>query len=261
MTEQNIKELIDENNEPFDFKFQQYLERGFELCNKFAIGFIAFYFLFLLITGTIGKLGSAGEVMNRVFVTPILSVGPYFVARQIHKGLPFNFDQFWLGLKNFFPLAMMAAIQGGVYLLFLAPIFLSERGTQINEWFREWQENPLAITAFPEIPTSYLLLLIPIIYFAVAWSYSPLFLIFRNLTPFEAMEASRKMVTRKWISVGGFMIMLGLIIFSGILFFGIGILYTLPISACILYASWDDWMTHYEIEEEEDRMKDFMDAF
>ena len=160
MPEENIKELIDNNHEPFDFKIQNYLERGFQLCNQFAIGFISFYFLFLLITGTVGKLGSAGEVINRVFVTPILSVGPYFVARQIDKGMPFHFDQFWLGLKSFFPLAMMAAIQAGVYLLFLAPLFLSERGTLINEWFKEWQENPLEMTAFPEIPTMYLLCLL-----------------------------------------------------------------------------------------------------
>lgn len=262
MPEQNIKELIEENQNPFDFKIQSYLERGFQICNQFAVGFIGFYFLFLLITGTVGNLGTVGEILNRIIITPILTVGPYFVARQIYHGETFHFDQFWLGFKNITPLALTAAIQAGVYLLFLSPIFLSEKGKLINEWFREWQEEPLSMTAFPEIPTMYLLLLIPIIYFAVAWAYAPLFVVFKNLDPLSALEASRKMVTRKWLIVCGFFILLGVIIFSGMLFFGIGILYTLPISACILYASWMDWMQHYEVKpEEEDRMKDLMDAF
>lgn len=263
MPEQNIKDLIEEDKAPFDFKIQSYLEQGFEICNRFAVGFIGFYFLFLLITGTVGNLGAVGEVLNRILITPILAVGPYFVARQIHEEQPFNFDQFWLGLKNIYPLAIVAAIQSGVFLFFLSPLFLSEKGKLINQWFREWQEDPMAMTSFPEIPTMYLLLLIPLIYLAVAWAYAPLFVIFRNLNPLEALEASRKMVTRKWLIVGGFFIILGVIILSGILFFGIGILYTLPISACMLYMSWVDWMKHYEgaSPEEEDRMKDLMDAF
>ena len=259
----NIKDRIAENEQPFDFKIQFYLEKGFEICNQFAVGFIGFYFLFLLITGTVGNFGSLGEVLNRIFITPILAVGPYFVARQIYQNQPFNFDQFWLGVKNFYPLAIVAAIQTGVFLFFLSPMFFSEKGKLINQWFREWQEDPMAMTNFPEFPTIYLLLLIPIVYLAVAWAYAPLFVIFKDLNPLDALETSHKMVTRKWLIVFGFFIILGIIIFSGILFFGIGILYTLPISACMLYVSWVDWMEHHEgaTPEEQDWMKDLMDAF
>ena len=261
MSEQNIKDLIDENKEPFDFKIQTYLERGFEICNRFAVGFIGFYFLFFLIVATVGNFGAAGEVVNRIFITPILFVGPYFVAHQISQNQSFNFDQFWLGLKEFFPLAMMAAIQGGVYLLILAPFLFSEQGEQVNKWMREWQADPTGMTAFPEVSAVYALLLIPIFFFAVSWSYSSFFIIFRNLSPLESMSASLKMVSRKWMVIALFLLINGVIMFSGLLFFGIGVLYTFPISSCILYASWADWMNHYEKEEEEDRMKDFMDAF
>ena len=44
MSDQNINELIANNPNQYEFKFQQYLQRGFEICNKFAIGFILFFF-------------------------------------------------------------------------------------------------------------------------------------------------------------------------------------------------------------------------
>ena len=53
-----------------------------------------------MITGTIGNLGAVGEILNRIVITPILAVGPYFVARRIYQGEAFHFDQFWLGTKS-----------------------------------------------------------------------------------------------------------------------------------------------------------------
>jgi hypothetical protein len=50
---------------------------------------------------------------------------------------------------------------------------------------------------------------------------------------------------------------------SGVLLFGIGILYTLPLGACMLYASFEDILNFYlkNEEEENDLMDHLTDAF
>ena len=102
MSDQNINELIENNSSQFEFKFQQYLQRGFEICNQFAIGFILFFLLLMLITGAVDLLSGMGDLVNRFFVTPVIGVGVYFVARNISRGNEFNFDQFWKGFQFVF---------------------------------------------------------------------------------------------------------------------------------------------------------------
>ena len=110
MLDKNINELIASNPNQYEFKLQQYLQRGFEICNKFAIGFILFFLLFMLITGAIDLLTGLGDLVNRILVTPVLGVGVYFVARNISRETEFNFDQFWKGYQFISPLILMSFI-------------------------------------------------------------------------------------------------------------------------------------------------------
>ena len=66
------------------------------------------------------------------------------------------------------------------------------------------------------------------------------FVIFEKLEFWEAMEASRTLVSREWFSIFGFVIILALLNMLGIMFFGIGILITIPISSAATYAAFKD---------------------
>ena len=69
------------------------------------------------------------------------------------------------------------------------------------------------------------------------------------------MEISRKIISKQWGIFALFYFLVSIISVSGILIFGIGILYTLPVGACILYASFEDILDFYvKNEEEEDDM-------
>jgi len=263
MLDKNINELIASNPNQYEFKLQQYLQRGFEICNKFAIGFILFFLLFMLITGAIDLLTGLGDLVNRILVTPVLGVGVYFVARNISRETEFNFDQFWKGYQFISPLILMSLIEAAIFLFLISPILINGDIGLYLEWLEEWQKTPLSIDSFPGFQAWYLFLLLPIVYLSIVWIYAPLLIIFYDLSAWDAMEISRKIISKQWGIFALFYFLVSIISVSGILIFGIGILYTLPVGACILYASFEDILDFYvkNEEEEDDMMDHLIDAF
>jgi hypothetical protein len=83
----------------------------------------------------------------------------------------------------------------------------------------------------------YALLLIPGIYLAVAWFFSIPLVIDKQMGFWQAMELSRKMVSKHWFLMFGFLLVYGLLVMAGIIACCIGIFVTLPIGfAALMYA-------------------------
>ncbi len=259
----NIAELIEKNPNKFQLNIPQYLQQGFEICNQYAVGFIIYFLLFMLISSSIGRVQYFGDIINRVAVTPLLMVGAFLVARDISKAQSYDFDHFWGGFRHLSPLLMMSLTQGFVFLFFLAPIFISGDFIQYLDWFEEWKKYPLEMSSFPGYQPWYALLFIPILYLSISWMYAPFFIVFKNQNAWEALETSRKLVTQQWWQFATFYFLVQIISLSGVLFLGIGILYSLPIGACILYASFEDIISFYLKNEKEDidLMENLLDAF
>lgn len=259
----DLIDIIEETVEEPDFKFSTYLERGFEICNEFAIGFILFMLLYSFISELISRIPLVGGTINQLFLSPIIMIGISLVAKRISKKEGHHFDNFWGGFKFILPLVMVSLIQSAILLIIISPIFITGDFNLWQEWIVAWSENPLAVTEFPNFRTWYFLLLIPIIYLTVNWIYASLFVVFHNLQAWEALEASRKIVSRNWATFAIFYLLTGIISISGVLLFGIGMLYTMPLGACIVYASFEDISEFYigKEDDEDDMMKHLIDAF
>lgn len=83
------------------------------------------------------------------------------------------------------------------------------------------------------------LLLIPGIYLTVAYAFSVLFVIEKKLNFWSALEASRKLITKKWFSFLGLGILLVLLNLAGVLILGVGLLVTIPWTYCITVAAFE----------------------
>ena len=82
------------------------------------------------------------------------------------------------------------------------------------------------------------LFLLPGIYLSFAYFLAIPLIVDRGMGPWEAMEASRKALTKRWFSVVGFYIMIMLIIFVSSIPLGIGLIWTMPMTVlamAILY--------------------------
>ncbi len=75
----------------------------------------------------------------------------------------------------------------------------------------------------------FVLLIIPGIYLAVAYSLTIPLIAERNLSPWQAMEASRKAIHQHWFKVFGMYILLSLIVALSIIPIGIGLIWSVPL--------------------------------
>lgn len=80
----------------------------------------------------------------------------------------------------------------------------------------------------------FLLLVLPGIYLAVAYSLTIPLMLDKNLSVWDAMETSRQAVTHHWFSFLGTFLMMILIYIISIIPLGIGLIWTLPMGACLI---------------------------
>ena len=74
----------------------------------------------------------------------------------------------------------------------------------------EFLDNPVTAQQVPDLDFNgtdmmvIILNMIPILYFSIAFLWAPLFVVFYDFTFWDAIEASRRLITRKWFSVFSF---------------------------------------------------------
>lgn len=201
-TSQNndINELIAKG---YEFDFGKYISDGFDLFKKDAGSFIGFGVLSGILMMVAGFIPFGG-----IIVSPPLTAGFFIYCHKLVNDQTREFSDFFKGFngKIFGQLILVSLVSG--LLSMLGMIFL----------------------------------IIPGIYLAVGYIFSSqIVLFYQPKTEFwDAMELSRKLVTKKWWSFFGLVIVAGLIAMSGFLLLVIGVLITAPIASCILYAAFKD---------------------
>jgi hypothetical protein len=102
-----------------------------------------------------------------------------------------------------------------------------------NELFSHFGRTvPLLITGIVMIVLVYVgmfLLIIPGLYLSVAYMLAIPLVVERGLSPWQALEASRKAITKHWFKVFGLFLLLGLIVSISAIPFGIGLIWTIPL--------------------------------
>lgn len=139
-----------------------------------------------------------------ILISQSLSAGFLLVALYLSTGKQVFFEDFFDGFKHFAGLLLFTLVS---YLI----IFVG-----------------------------FILLVIPGIYFAVSYVFAPFFIIFSKMDFWLAMETSRKLVTKEWFSIFGFLFVLVCINILGAIPLGIGLLFTVPFSYFAIYAAFDD---------------------
>lgn len=80
------------------------------------------------------------------------------------------------------------------------------------------------------IMIGFLLLILPGIYLSIAYLLAMPLVVEKNLGPWQALEASRKAISKRWFAVFGFVIVLTLINIVAAIPLTIGLIWTLPMS-------------------------------
>jgi len=185
----------------YDVDIGQCLSEGWEIFKQNALGFIGFLLVLFAINVVLAFIPILGFIASIVVSAP-LNAGFFIVALRIAKKRQISFSDFFSGFNYFLPL-FIAGLVVGIF------IFL---GT--------------------------LLLIIPGIYLGVCYTFVVPLIVEKKLDFWEAMEASRQVVTKQWLSIFLLGLVLFLINFVGALIFGLGMLVTAPWTLCCVVAAY-----------------------
>lgn len=111
----------------------------------------------------------------------------------------------------------------------------ADQPVEFDELFRHFGKAPLLIAAATMVYAltfvGFFLLFIPGVYLTLAYLLVSALIVERGLSPWQAMEASRKAITRHWLKVFGLMFTLTLIMLLSALPLFIGWIWTVPLLA------------------------------
>ena len=207
---------FDMSNRDYDFRMSQYFGRGLDIFKANALPFIGFTLLIGVGLAIISfmlpyPLGSGnpeegevgGNLISNILLT-LLMPGFYIVAFQIARNRSTAFGDFFKGFNRALPILLLSIVSSIL------------------------------------IGLGFVVLIIPGVYLAISYMLSLPLLIDKNLDFWPAMETSRKIVGKKWFSFFGFSIVLGLINIAGAILIGVGLLFTVPWTFCIITAAYED---------------------
>lgn len=75
----------------------------------------------------------------------------------------------------------------------------------------------------------FLLLVLPGIYLSIAYSMALVLVVDKKMSPWQALETSRKAVTKRWFSLCGLYLVFGIISLVSIIPLGLGFIWTIPL--------------------------------
>ncbi|MCB1616954.1 MAG: DUF975 family protein, partial [Pseudomonadales bacterium] len=78
------------------------------------------------------------------------------------------------------------------------------------------------------IVIGFICLILPGIYLSIAYSMAMPLVAEKNLGPWEALETSRKAISKRWFTVFGLWLVLGIAVFISMIPLGIGLIWTMP---------------------------------
>ncbi len=203
--EQNIENLLENG---YTFSTGDYISEGFDLFKRNAglfIGFMILSFFLSLIAGAIPKIG---VFLNSLVISPILAVGYFIVADKIKRNRDYDFGTFFEGFQHALPLILATIIMTIIFIIAFSPSLYSLYNSGIFDFYTAILENPLDIPDFDPIFSSNALTVLVlnslIIWFLiVCYTWTTHFIVFYGLDPWSAMEASRKIIMKRWFAVFG----------------------------------------------------------
>jgi|GEM_PF-405579 len=176
---------------------------GFDLFKQNMGSFIGFTFVLFLINIILSVIPLLGTLASMA-INPPLMAGYYLVAKKILNEEETEFSDFFSGFTYFLPL-FLASLVTGIFVF-----------------------------------VGLLLFILPGIYLSVAYFLTPQLVINRKIEFFDAMELSRKLVTKHWFGFFAFSLVITFINIIGFLLLGLGVLFTFPLTMCAVAYIYDD---------------------
>ena len=224
VSQHKIDDIIENG---YALRVSDYISGGFQMV-KDNLGLFVGYTLLMFIINSIAGMVPFGALA----VGAPLSAGFFIAANRISEGDELEFSDFFKGFDYFGQLVVYSILMLLLIMALAVPTGLFAFTLVALDF-----DGDIAVI-FAMIFG--LAIFAVIIYLAISFIWAPHLIVFANKKAWESMETSRNIIRQDFWNFVGFGILLGLINIAGALFFGIGLLYTIPASACALYLAFED---------------------
>lgn len=242
-------------------RITDYFSQGFNIVFKRPLLFVGFIVMFYLISFGISMVPFGGMAFS-FFLQPLLMVGCFIVADRINYQEPVEFGNFFDGFRGNMSNILVANLL--MFLMLIVPIGLLVGGIvyALGVPFLQslMAERTPDFDAFQSLPAGAIVLFlvgfIAMFYLSLSYMFVLLMAKFKDLGPWQALEASRKLVGKNFLSFIGFALLGGLVNLAGVLLLVVGVLITMPATYVALYVAFDDLVKAREDESEEEAIID-----
>jgi uncharacterized membrane protein len=189
---------------PVDFDIKESFAKAWVLFKAQAWLHVMYMLLILSIQGLVVIYVKEYMIIYSAFLAPPLYSGFFLIANKISRGEQVFYPDFFGGFRFWLPLVVISLL------------------SQIM----------IAVGLFA--------LVIPGVYLAVSYLFAMLMGIFGGLDAWQAMEWSRKLITRNWWQFFALLMILIAMNVVGLLLAGVGLLVTFPITFLVLYVIFEE---------------------
>jgi hypothetical protein len=201
----NSSQLVERlQSQGYTVQVSEYLKKGWSIYTQHLGPFLAATLIVLIAYFIASYLPSFINILLLTALSLPVAAGFYIAAANVQARGTTELNDFLKGFDYFLPLALAGVLT-----------------------------NLLIVVGL-------ILLIIPGVYLAVSYTFVTPLIVDRRLEFWEAMETSRKIVTKNWFPLFGLTLILGIAVVIGSLLLGIGLLVALPFAACTLAVAYAD---------------------
>jgi uncharacterized membrane protein len=234
-------------NNGYTVEIGNYFSRGYEILKVNMGGYIGF----ALLAGLISIVANFIPLINfvaSILITPCLAFGFHLVSHAISakREIP-PFNEFFNGFNHFSKIVVVSLLSAVMFLILFVPVILvfgvGTLFTILSSSSNAESASALS-NAFLGLGSTIVILFIitmlAYLYLAVSLMFASLIAIFHNVEAVDAMKLSWKVINKNWLMWFVMGLAIFAIIFVGILFCLIGLLFAVPLAQCVLYAAFED---------------------
>lgn len=197
--------------------------------------FLAFTLLIMGIFLFISGMHPYIVLMAQYLLVPLLLAGYYLFLREVEEGREKSFAVFFKGADYFLPLIILGVYQ--IFLMFVAAYpYTLQHAELLNSMVESQPEERIQELIVTLKSSSFFLSLLLIFLLNYLFVQAVPMVLFDRMRPLQAMILSMKIAVKGFPVLVPFYLVLVLASISGIIVFGVGILISLGLYFCGVYA-------------------------
>lgn len=212
--EQKVATILQEG---YPFGARATMAAGLELVQRNISSFLAIAAVMIVAGYLMGELGVVGMVLNAVVLSPLLLGSFFLIAHKVKQEEPVEAIDLLASIPFAAQLILFGLLSSLVLVVVFSPTLIAMYSAGLFEFYQEiFEGNTPDMSEMPETSGTFglvfLLNFIPFVYLMVAFYWGPLFILFRGVPFFRALELSRLVVTKNWWAHFRLMLLFSLII-------------------------------------------------